>query len=287
MQENEKLNDPTERIISKIKTTDNLGFESYVSTRFQLGYILSGEKHFVENESRVICRRGDIFFVPIGNHYIENIVSSDAGGLFEQITLSFSSEHLNKVLIPLNLSLSKNPECRSHNFTTLPTVKRAEQITCGVFEAINFHYNMGGFNDNSVSEMINLTNLLQTVLTHESEEIRCCIINSIDKEQADFERVIFDNIFSDKRIEELAHEAHRSLTSFKKEFRRLFGDSPHRWYLNQRMNCAKMMLATTDDSISHISTLCTFNNTSHFIKIYKYYFGMTPAQHRKSLQMVY
>ncbi|MFR9651313.1 MAG: AraC family transcriptional regulator [Rikenellaceae bacterium] len=282
MQEREKT---AERIISKIRTTESVGFESHVNSRFHLGYILSGEKHFVTSEKRVICRKGDLFFMPIGNHHIENIVSSDSG-YFEQIALAFCSEQLSKVIIPLNISLTRNKECRDHIYTPTPTVHRAEAITRGVFEAIDYYYNLGGFNDNPQSEMINLANLLNTVLEHEPEQVRCCIVNSIDQEQAEFEKVIFDNIFADKRIEQLAHEAHRSLTSFKKEFKRLFGDSPHRWYLQQRMNCAKMMLATTDDSISHISTLCTFNNTSHFIKLYKCYFGMTPAQHRRSLQSV-
>ena len=214
MQENKTINDPTERIISKIKTSDNVGFESHINTRFQLGYILSGEKHFVENERRVICRRGDIFFTPIGNHHIENIVSVDAGGIFEQIALTFTSEHLNKVLIPLNLSLTKNPSVAT--IASHPPHRRAHSRSHEVSLRNKLPYNMGGFNDNPISEMVNLTNLLHTILTHESETMLACIINSIDKEQADFERVIFDNIFSDKRIEELAHEAHRSLTSFKK-----------------------------------------------------------------------
>lgn len=280
MQERENT---TERVISKIRTTESVGFESQINSRFHLGYILSGEKHFINSESRIVCRKGDLFFMPIGNHNIENIVSSDSG-YYEQIELSFCSEQLSKVVIPLELSLSRNKECRDHAYTPIPTAHRAAPITRTVFEAINSYYNLGGFNNNPQSEMINLTNLLQTILEHESESVKCCIINSIDHEQAEFEKVIFDNIFADKRIEQLAQEAHRSLTSFKKEFKRLFGTSPHRWYLQQRMNCAKMMLATTGDSISHISSTCTFNNTSHFIKLYKGYFGMTPAQHRRILQ---
>lgn len=275
-----------ERIISKIRTTESVGFESHVSSRYQLGYVLSGEKHFVTSEQRSICRKGDLFFIPIGNHNIENIISSDSG-YYEQVALTFSSDQLSKVIMPLNLSLSRNKECREHTYSPSPTVSRAEPITREVFESISQYYNLGGFNNNTQSEMINLTNLLHTILEYEQESVKCCIINSIDQEQAAFEKVIVENIFADKRIEELAHEAHRSLTSFKKEFKRLFGDSPHRWFLQQRMNSAKMMLATTDDSISHISSLCTFNNTSHFIKLYKCYFGMTPAQHRKSLQSLF
>lgn len=280
MQEREKS---TERIISKIRTTESVSFESHVNSRFHVGYVLSGEKHFINAEDRTICRKGDLFFMPIGNHHVENIVSGDTG-YYEQIDLAFCSDQLSKALIPLDLSLTRNKECRDYVYSAAPTVHHAEPITRGVFEAINQHYNLGGFNDSAQAEMINLTNLLHTILEHEPESVKCCIINSIDHEQAEFEKVIFNNIFADKRIEQLAQEAHRSLTSFKKEFRRLFGDSPHRWYLQQRMNCAKMMLATTDDSISHISTLCTFNNTSHFIKLYKCYFGMTPAQHRRTLQ---
>ena len=275
MHKHNKIVEPVESIVSKIQQFDNMEFETQLNMRFQIGYILSGEKHFVTNEHRLICRTGDIFFLPIGKFYIENIVSHDTL-TFDQITLSFNTEHLNKIIPQLNIgSFTKNTtNCNE------PIVEHAEGITAGVFKAINNHYNHSGFNNDPTSEIINLANALHTILLHESERMRSRIANCMDTEQALFERTIYDNLFNDISVDELAEATNRSLTSFKNEFKRRFGDSPHRWLLHQRMTAAKMLLATTDDSVSQIGIRCAFGNTSHFIKLYRSYYEMTPAQHR-------
>ncbi|MDE5962981.1 MAG: helix-turn-helix transcriptional regulator, partial [Alistipes sp.] len=72
------------------------------------------------------------------------------------------------------------------------------------------------------------------------------------------------------------------LTSFKKEFQRHFQMPPHRWYIRQRLMHSRLLLISTSKSISEIGNECTFPNTSHFIKLFKKEFHMTPASYRNS-----
>jgi AraC-like DNA-binding protein len=79
----------------------------------------------------------------------------------------------------------------------------------------------------------------------------------------------------------LAELTNRSLTSFKKEFKRLFNASPHRWIVEQRLDRAKIMLASTSRTVSEIGAECAFANISHFIKLFKHRYNETPASFRR------
>ena len=57
---------------------------------------------------------------------------------------------------------------------------------------------------------------------------------------------------------------------------------PHRWYIKQRLMHSRLLLISTSKSISEIGNECTFPNTSHFIKLFKKEFRMTPAAYRNT-----
>ena len=85
---------------------------------------------------------------------------------------------------------------------------------------------------------------------------------------------------ADISVEEIAKRCNRSLTSFKKEFFRIYGTSPHQWLIRQRLIHARLLLISTDKAIAEIGTACAFPNTSHFIKLFRKQYGMTPATYR-------
>ncbi len=55
---------------------------------------------------------------------------------------------------------------------------------------------------------------------------------------------------------------------------------PHKWYIRQRLMHSRLLLISTSKSISEIGNACTFPNTSHFIKLFKKEYQMTPAAYR-------
>lgn len=95
-----------------------------------------------------------------------------------------------------------------------------------------------------------------------------------------FEQIIQNNVFNDVSIEELAQQTNRSLTSFKKEFKRQFFEPPHKWLIRQRLIHSRLLLISTGKSIAEVGTECNFPNPSHFIKLFKKEFGLTPSVYR-------
>ena len=119
------------------------------------------------------------------------------------------------------------------------------------------------------------------ILTSNEECMRRKVLRSADTLSGQFMNVIYENIFNDVSIETLAEQTHRSLTSFKKEFRKLFDMPPHRWIIEQRLMRAKIMLASTNLTVSEVGVECGFTNISHFIKLFKQRYRTTPAIFRR------
>ncbi len=78
-----------------------------------------------------------------------------------------------------------------------------------------------------------------------------------------------------------AKMCHRSLSSFKREFRRVYGITPAKWLIGRRLQCAAQMLRTTSMSITEIALECGFEEPSHFSRTFKTKFGRSPIDHRK------
>jgi AraC family transcriptional regulator, exoenzyme S synthesis regulatory protein ExsA len=74
---------------------------------------------------------------------------------------------------------------------------------------------------------------------------------------------------------------HRSLSSFKREFRRCYGTTPAKWLIGRRLECAAQMLRTTSMSITEIALECGFGEPSHFSRTFKARFGRAPTDFRE------
>lgn len=270
-----------ERIVVKYTTSHNTGVEQTRLTRNAIGYVIKGEKYIHDDDRFLKVSAGEIFFLGQGAHYIENIPS--AKDPFEQIVFYYTSHDLQHIIASLNsvdLSLGKNAKSPDSTLDCNSAVAQPTKVTKNFFIGTNIHFEFGGFNQDPESEKLKLAELAHLILRHENETIRYKLIQSLDQEMAEFEKKIYNNIFVHKSIEDLAKECGKSLTSFKKDFKNIFGTPPHQWYLRQKLNYAKLLVSTTNESIFQIGNICTFPNTSHFIKLFKRHYGYTPTTYR-------
>lgn len=273
--------------ITRYTSTHNSGIECINLHRNAIGYIIKGEKLIYNGDQSIRVGKGEVFFLGQGTHYIENIASS--GSNFEQTVVYYSSSDLKKVITAMSLnyevSFANNHSCGScqrSNSISIP----ASKSLANFFTALNSYISDGEFAHNTAAEGIKLTELIYMILTREDNCLKNRVFNSIDTTKNVFEEVIYSHIFADISVDDLASLCNRSLTSFKKEFKRLFEYPPHQWFLRQRLNYSRMLLETTRKSISEIWVECTFPNTSHFIKLFKKFYGVTPASYRTLQQTI-
>ena len=68
---------------------------------------------------------------------------------------------------------------------------------------------------------------------------------------------------------------------FARAFRRHFGESPHRYVLQRRIDLAKRLLRECDAPLVEIALRCGFASQSHFTAAFRRRVGATPSAYRK------
>jgi AraC-like DNA-binding protein len=78
-----------------------------------------------------------------------------------------------------------------------------------------------------------------------------------------------------------ARMCHRSLSTFKREFRQCYGVTPAKWLISRRLECAAQMLRTTRQSAMEIAFECGFEDPAHFSRAFRAKFGCPPTVYRE------
>lgn len=268
-------------VIIKTSEAERGGLHSFETSRCAIGYILGGHKYIYTGDARREAGPGDIFFLNKGIHFVEDV--PDGRRPFEQIVFFYSPEQLGRIISQLSFNHSTDVrvghscrDCRGRDHV----VSRGWDTMKNFFNSVDQHLREGLFTRDATAEILKLTELVYHIVSHADCCIRTRVLGSTDPEKESFEKSVYDNVFSDITLEELARRNNRSLTSFKKAFKSHFNDPPHRWVVRQRLIHSRLLLISTNKPISLIGADCRFPNTSHFIKLFRKEFGMTPGKYR-------
>jgi AraC family transcriptional regulator, exoenzyme S synthesis regulatory protein ExsA len=96
------------------------------------------------------------------------------------------------------------------------------------------------------------------------------------------EAIMEMNFCHNLSIDTFAQMCHRSLSSFKREFRKHYGTSPGKWLLERRLEHSASLLQTTGMSVTEIMFECGFEDLSHFSRAFKERFGQSPSAFREA-----
>ena len=86
--------------------------------------------------------------------------------------------------------------------------------------------------------------------------------------------------FEPLTVESLAASAGLSRAQFSREFRRAFGESPHRYLLTRRMERAAALLRDTDRTVADICLMVGLSSVGSFTTAFGRIFGMSPLAYR-------
>jgi AraC-like DNA-binding protein len=112
----------------------------------------------------------------------------------------------------------------------------------------------------------------------------CSYFRSLcDRSKTSLLEIMESNFVYNMKLEEFAYLSGRSLSAFKSDFINTFHCPPGKWLLKRRLEHAKYLLQITDININELTFETGFENTSHFIRVFKQTYGLTPLQFKKSI----
>lgn len=84
-------------------------------------------------------------------------------------------------------------------------------------------------------------------------------------------------------VADLAAAAGLSRAHFTREFRRVFGESPHQYLLTRRLERAAALLRDTDWSVTRICHSVGWTSVGSFTTSFRRVHGMSPSEYRGSM----
>lgn len=78
-------------------------------------------------------------------------------------------------------------------------------------------------------------------------------------------------------LKALAIQSGRSLSTFNREFKMIFGETPHRWIMTKRLSLARDLMAKMRLSPSDVYIQAGFEDLAHFSRSFKKQFGVPPS----------
>jgi transcriptional regulator GlxA family with amidase domain len=91
------------------------------------------------------------------------------------------------------------------------------------------------------------------------------------------QRVMEDNYCFNLKLEEFAKLSNRSLSAYKRDFKKTFSTTPGKWLMEKRLNHAMHLLSNFNKTVADVSFETGFENPSHFSRAFRQYFGFSPV----------
>ena len=80
------------------------------------------------------------------------------------------------------------------------------------------------------------------------------------------------------KVEDYALLTGRSLSSFRRDFKRFFNQTPQQWLKQKRLEKAYELLTQAQGTVTDIAFAVGYENVSHFIKAFRQKYGNSPKQ---------
>jgi AraC-like DNA-binding protein len=139
-------------------------------------------------------------------------------------------------------------------------------------------------NPSLVNDDILILKLKEIILllsqTQNAEAVQVILSQLFSPATYTFKQIIEAHLFLQVSIEDLARKTNLSLSSFKREFTKLYNDSPANYIKSQRLERAAELLLASDNRITDIAYDCGFNDLANFTKSFHDKYKVTPTNYR-------
>jgi len=233
--------------------------------------LVEGSKRLQFNNDDILLHKGDIFLLTQGNYYMSEIISQK--GKYEAILIYFDDtfimDFIQKYTINLKLQKEKSVVHFSSDILLQNLMKSYEEYA---------HQDIA-----SKKEIVKLkTEEIFLHLLSQNYDRFCSFLKAINNSSKNRIGYILEaNIDLIQSVEDMCKLTRCTKSELRSKMQELFNMYPKKWLDTKRLAKAALLLATTEDTITSISTTVGYRTTSWFGVQFKKKYAQTPKQYRE------
>ena len=264
-------------LIQKITLTPPFRFDFPVTDQACFLYVLEGDFQYqVDAEDINIPTNYSLFLNCINSG--RQVHNSNSESNCEIVIVTFYPDILKKIYdrelpsllnAPKRVISNKSSEKINNNF-----------LIHKYIEGLLFYFE----NPSLINEDILVLKLKEIILllsqTQNVESIQLILSQLFSPATYTFKQIIEAHLFSQLTIEELADQNNLSVSSFKREFAKLYNDTPANYIKTKKLEKAAELLLVSDKRITEIAFDCGFNDLANFTKSFSDKYNINPTNYR-------
>jgi AraC-like DNA-binding protein len=252
------------------KLTSSLLNQEKIATSHCFMYVLGGEVEVQTNQGNSITTQsGEMLFMPRDTYLISDVITENDSA--ELYLIFIGHEIVDRFLISKRghvqkVSSTKPTICKLHVSTS---------ISC-YFNALSDVYS--GVENSLEILNLKLLEFLHIVnIDNGNDIVETLYVSEQRKKKRNISSLMLENYNKNLTITDFANISGRSLSTFNRDFKRKYGESPKQWLITKKMTEANILLAN-GLNVTNCALEVGYSNVSHFIKAYKAIYGKTPRE---------
>ncbi len=243
-------------------------------------FISSGKKIWRSIYNSYEVTEGDIIFIKKGANLTHQFFDDEFCAIFMFIPDDFIKEFLKR-----NATLLDAPQKDLSGQDSVLQVQKNELLD-SYYHSIQSYLSLSE-KPNEQLLILKFEELLLSLFSNKKhKELTDYFISLCQNKQYHMSRVMEENFGYNLKLENYALLCHMSLSTFKKAFKQYYDTTPAAWLLQRKLDLAREKVMTSDLSINQISFESGFEDTSHFIRVFKQKYNLTPLQYRHKFSKI-
>lgn len=240
-----------------------------------LVHVLSGKKTWRTSGGDWTVNAGQTLYIKKGAAFVDQFFEED----FCLLAFFISDEFIRNVLKEISGKIFINPGEKDLKF---PAVEVQNNVILSTYFHSMLTYFSGNEKPSESLLEIKLKELIINILTSpDNPSLSAYFKFLFSSGKPAIQQIMDANFFYNLSLDEFAELCHRSLSSFKRDFQKLYNGTPGKWLMNKRLDRSAMLLKNSDLNITQIVFECGFEDVSHFSRAFKKNFGVSPIKFRK------
>jgi AraC family transcriptional regulator, exoenzyme S synthesis regulatory protein ExsA len=236
-------------------------------------YVVSGRKDWISSGKIFETKAGEALFIRKGVYTTRQYFDAD-----HCLLTFFISDDFIRNFMRENNSLTSlaGKETVSDQIFPLDVNDSLKAL----FHSIFNYLNMGTGVPRSLVELKFNELLFNIVLDPKNKKLAQFFTSLNQANKLNFDHVMMKNFQFDLELEEFARLCGRSLSTFKRDFKNYYQQTPGKWLSDRRLEYARTLLISSDLNVNEVCYESGFRNSSHFNKAFKERYQVPPKKFR-------